>query len=89
MSIDGTPLGSLGETDELNDVRRNDPQQLTFWSAKSGETTVTIQPGKIGIHTYSGWRPADSYVRLNQWNPKWDDDVLTAAGSFLYDPEIG
>lgn len=88
MTVDGIPLGSRGDDQDMNATRTGNRQRLTYWSPARGEKTVIIQPGRIGVQTYSGWRPLDSYVRSSERNGPWDDDMLVAAGSFLADPDL-
>jgi hypothetical protein len=86
MSLDGTPIGQRGEGQELSDMRTGQPQQLTLWSLHSGEKTITVEPGMIGVNTYDGPRLNESYARAAQRDPKWDDDMFVATSTFLTDP---
>lgn len=86
MTLDGVPIGQRGESQDLNDMRNGQPQQLVVWSSHGGERTLTIEPGRIGVDTYDGPRLNEAYARSTGRDPKWDDDMLVAASSYLADP---
>jgi hypothetical protein len=87
-SVDGIPLGSHGDDEDLNATRTANAQQLAFWSPVGGHKHITIQPGKLGLRYDSGWRIADSYARSPDRDPKWDDYMLVAASTLKTDPEL-
>lgn len=88
MSLDGAQLGSGEDEQTLDEAQTDQPQQLTFWSPRDGQKTVTVEPGQIGIFYYGGPRLADHYARSAQRDPKWDDDMLIAASTFMTDPYL-
>lgn len=88
MSVDGIPLGSHGDDEDMNATRNGDVQQLRLWSARSGQRTVEIQPGKIGLRYYTGQRLAETYARSSERDPRWDDDMLVATASYASDPML-
>lgn len=86
MAIDGTPIGSHGADQDMNAARNGQAQQLTFWSPRAGQRTVTIQAGKIGVRCYAGPRLAETYARSAQRDASWDDDMLVACSTYMTDP---
>lgn len=88
MSLDDAQLGSGENEQAIGEARNDQPQQLTFWSRHVGQKTVTIKPGALGIFCYAGPRLVDHYARSNQRDPKWDDEMLVAASTFMTDPDL-
>lgn len=88
MALDDAQLGSGKDEQSVAEARNDQPQQLTFWSRRDGQKTVTIKPGALGILCYAGPRLVDHYARSNQRDPKWDDDMLVAASTFMTDPDL-
>lgn len=86
MSIDGVPIGSHGDDEDINAARNGQSQQLALWSARSGQRTVTIEAGKIGVRCYTGRRLAEGYARSSQRDPRWDEAMLVASSTYMSDP---
>lgn len=88
MTVDGNQIGPLAGDADLGRIRTDMPQQLAFWSSGTGQKTVTIQPGLMGVDTYEGWRAADAYARSSERDPLWDDDTFVAASTFMSDADL-
>lgn len=88
MSVDGNPIGPAAGDVDFGRARTDAPQQITFWAAGTGQRTVTIQPGMLGVYTYDGWRIADAYARLSERDPRWDDDMFVAATTFMTNADL-
>lgn len=88
MTVDGNQIGPAAGDADIGRTRTSEPQQLTFWCFGTGQRTVTIQPGMLGIYTYDGWRVADAYARSSERDPQWDDDMFVAASTFMTNADL-
>jgi hypothetical protein len=88
MSVDGNQIGPAAGDADFGRARTNAPQQITFWAVGTGQRTVTIQPGMLGVYTYDGWRIADAYARSSERDPRWDDDMFVAASTFMTNADL-
>lgn len=64
-------------------------QQFEYFSPVTGETTtVSIEPGKLGLATTAYWRPEFSYLKGDTTNSKWDDAVYVGIVAAATDPDL-
>jgi hypothetical protein len=87
-AVDGVAVGPRsGQLDRV-DLAPDGKRQITVWSPGKGERTLETDSGKFGYWYRGGARPAETYARSNEHDPRWDDQVLVAAANFMDDPDL-
>lgn len=87
-AIDGIAMGKRSGEFERIDTPPGNKRQVAFWSPTGGEKTVETDARRFGFWSRSGIRPAETYARSNERDPRWDDQVLVAAANFWNDPDL-